>query len=230
MTMAPWTKTVYINSLTLPTAVRFIHHELNAGIAEALFTTSSFYDALPFQRVEGDAGETYYDDCENIVSEISSSAKKLGRAYIRDVAKTLSTHSPVSAENERISFKMLRVLMAQVKSPDFFMAHHNLIRSIYALYRVVGTAWDDRWEFPSGRVVPVHDGVPVFRNDFMSEQEIVVGRFDRGTRNLGVSGLVPDAGFIGAARIRSGWHLTFTGGLTIFSDDAVASLVNVERY
>lgn len=229
MAMAPWIKTVSIDSLTLPKAIPFLHNELNAGIVEAMLSTSIFYEALPFQRVDGDVGETYYEDCENDVAEISSGAKKLGRAYIRDVAKTLGIHQPISVNNERISFKMLNFLIAQVKSPDFFMAHNTLIRSIYSLYRAHGTAWEMRAEFSSGSV-PVHSGVPIFRNDFLDEQEIIIGRFDDGTAELGVAGLIPDAGFIGAARILSGWHLAFTGGLAIFDDDAVASLSDVERY
>jgi len=231
--MAPWTKTVSIDSLTLSAAIQFIRSELNAGITEAMITTSTFYEALPFQRVDGnigEVGETYYQDCKNDVAEISNGAKKLGRAYMRDVAKTLSAYRSASIYGKNIGFKLLNMLLAQVEQPDFLMAHHSLIRDIYYLHRAHGTAWEERLELPSGRVVPVYKDVPIFRNDFLDIREIIIGRFDDGTKTRGVSGLIPDAGFIGAARFKSGWQLTFTGGLTVFADDAVASLTDVEPY
>jgi len=228
--MLPWTETVPIRSLALPATVQFHRSELDAGLIEALCATSAFYEVLPFQQVDGDVGETYYDNCKNDVSEISSAAKKLGRSYMRDVAKTLGMHQPISVNNERVSFKMLNFLLAQVKSPDFFMAHHAFMRSMYSLHRAHGTDWGISLELPSGKVVPRYRGIPIFRNDFLSGQEIIVGRFDDGTAELGVAGLIPDQGFIGATRILSGWHLAFTGGLAVFDDDAVASLTNVEPY
>ena len=233
MTMAPWTKTVPIDSLPLSAAVSFIPDQLKAGIVEAMLTTNIFFEALPFQRVAGaigEIGETYYQNCANDVPEISSAAKKLGRAYMRDVAETLSTHNPMSVANQPIDFDLLGFLHSQVKAANFFMVHNTLILSIYTLYRTSGTAWDMQVEFPSGRIVPVHKGVPIFRNDFMDEKSIVIGRFDDGTKTKGVSGLIPDDGFIGAARYNSGWLLTFTGELAIFDDTAVASLTDVERY
>lgn len=229
MTMAPWTKVVPLDSLTLPAAIPFIRHELNAGIAAAIISVNRFYEVLPFQRVSGDVGETYYQDCRNEVSEISSAAKTLGRAYVQDITKTFYHYPTTNVKSKSLNFQLMNALLTQVNAPDFFMAHQTLIRSIYALHREAETDMQ-KWPLSHGMTVPTYKDVPVFRNDFIDEGHLILGRFDDGTKTRGVSGLIPDQGFISATSIRTGWHLTFTGDLAVFADDAVAGLTNVKPY
>ncbi len=239
MTMRQWktvTRTeVEHKSLTLSETLQFQRSELTCGIIESMVTVNRFFELLPFQTVTKVSFDPYVAGANNEISEIASAAKRLGRGYMEDVARKLTTRlrAPFLPVEEKLNFTMLDWLFNQVENPDFFMMHHGLMRDMYGLFRAGGEgarAWQTTMELPSGRTVPEYKGVPVFRNDYMHEQKIVLGRFDDETRKYGVSGLVPEVGFIDVDRSGNGWLLAFFGDFTVFNEEAVTGLTNVHHW
>lgn len=239
VTMKPWKRVVTteteLKSLTLPQTEEFQRSELNEGIIQAMVTVNRFFEVLPFQTCLKAPCDPYLAGAGNEVSEISSAAKRLGRGYMEDVAKKLQRRalSDSAAWGTRINFRMLEWLTNQVDNADFFMAHGSTLRDVYSLFRADGDvvkAWKTVMELPSGHTIPEYSGIPIFRNDFMSERKIVIGRFDDAEKRRGVYGLIPETGFIEVDRSGPGWLLSLTADFRVSDENAVAGLCNVGRW
>jgi len=124
---------------------------------------------------------------------------------------------------------------------DYFAMHKRTIRSFKALLRALGGAGiNEVLELPSGRTVPVYNGVPIFRNDYLPIDQtqgstltattFFAGTLDEGGRQHGIAGLtaanaagvvVEDVGthFEKDERV---WRVKWYAGLALFSELGLA--------
>jgi hypothetical protein len=231
MAMIPWktTETIEIKHKlrTLSQTIEFHSDPLERGIIESIVTVSRFLEVLPFQTLK----TAYRDPIKSVANQdvlsVSLAAKNLGRGYMSYLAHYLTRY--VEPCSEPISFKLLDVLIEQVDDPDFLMMHFKLIRDIRRLYRYHGLTHQQRHELPSRTSIPKYQNIPIFRNDYMDTNSIIVGRFDNGTREYGISGLVPEEGFIDIESVRGELRISFAGEVGVFNRRAVAGLSNVHR-
>jgi hypothetical protein len=215
-------------TLTLPETTRYLDSELDAGVTEAICTVSRLFEVLPFQRIDGLSCDPYVSRASPEISDIASKAKSLGRGYVSDMSEVLRAYNQAHSDWRRISFELLDTLLNQVEQPDFFLMHSRLVRSVSVLYREDNSAAWPIIELPSGVRVPGYEEVPILRNDYLETGDVILGRFDDGTKTKGVSGLVPDAGFINVDRTSDGWDLEFTAELGLFNKNATATLTHVQ--
>jgi len=160
---------------------------------------------------------------------IMSKAKQIGREYMRQVAigsaaapallnvsglaneeefdgiATLMATAPfagqvVAANDSPLSFDLLDEMLFKVLSgdPAFIMAHSAGIRKILSLLRGAGGV---TYMDIAGVQVPMYNGVPLIRNDFLTadtsatagtQVNIYTGSFDDGTGTGGIAGLIPE--------------------------------------
>jgi len=105
--------------------------------------------------------------------------------------------------NATLTLDMLDLLVHQVTAGDaeFIMTSGAGVRKILSLLRTAGGVTMTEL---NGKQVPAWNGVPIFRNDYMSadyvtgtagnQTHIIAGCFDDGSRKLGISGVIPNAG------------------------------------
>lgn len=105
--------------------------------------------------------------------------------------------------NAVLTLDMLDQLLHTVTVGDaeFIMTSSAGVRKIRSLLRALGGVTTIEI---AGKQVDAFNGVPIFRNDFMSadyvggtagnQTHIIAGVFDDGSRKLGVSGVIPEAG------------------------------------
>ncbi len=163
---------------------------------------------------------------DQISSEISSKAKSVGRLFMGGMATgtgaspsmnsfhTLcdaSQYTTASA-GQTITFDLLDELLDLVKSKDgevdFIQMPARTIRSLKILLRSLGGT-DASWtmELPGGRKVIHYEGIPIFKNEYLSTTEtangaaltggaltsVYAGVFDDGTSKIGISGIHPSS-------------------------------------
>jgi len=124
---------------------------------------------------------------------------------------------------------------------DYYIMHKRTIRSFKALLRALGGAGiNEVLELPSGKTVPVYNGVPIFRNDYLPIDQtqgmtttattFFAGTLDEGGRQHGIAGLtaanaagvvVEDVGthFEKDERV---WRVKWYAGLALFSELGLA--------
>lgn len=102
-----------------------------------------------------------------------------------------------------LTLDMLDELIHAVTAADaqFLMTNGRGVRKILSLMRQAGGVTMGEL---AGKQVPVWNGVPIFRNEYItadvdgvtagSQTHIFAGCFDDGTRKLGMSGVIPTAG------------------------------------
>lgn len=156
--------------------------------------------------------------------EISSKGKQIGRLFQQGMATGTGTtpqmnslhslcdpsqYTPASA-GQTISFELLDTLCDLVKSKDgmvdWIMMAPRTLRSYKALLRSLGgTPADWVITLADGRNVIGYEGIPIFKNEYLSTLEtangaatsggalssVWAGCFDDGTRRVGVSGIYP---------------------------------------
>lgn len=156
--------------------------------------------------------------------EISSKSKSIGRLFQQGMATGAGTspqmnslHSMCDAsqytsasDGQTISFELLDSLLDLVKSKDgqvdWIMMPPRTLRSYKTLLRALGgTPADWVITLADGRNVVGYEGIPIFKNDYLSTVEtangaaitggaltsVWAGCFDDGTRRVGVSGIYP---------------------------------------
>jgi len=163
---------------------------------------------------------------DQIALEIALKAKSLGRLFQTGMATGTGTspqmnsfHSlcdatqfTTAATTQTLTFLLLDELMDLVLAKDgqvdWLMMPARTIRSYKVLLRALGgTPADWVVELPGGRKVISYEGVPIFRNDYLSVVEtsngaaltggaltsVWAGCFDDGSNKVGIAGVHPIA-------------------------------------
>ena len=193
--------------------------------------------------------------------QIGSKAKSAGRKYqemlvngdgtletfpgIVSLCAAAQTVAAVAANGDALSFAVMDEVTDLVVDKDgdvdYFIMHKRTIRSFKALLRALGGAGiNEVLELPSGKTVPVYNGVPIFRNDYLPIDQTVgatttattffAGTLDEGGRQHGIAGLtaanaagvvVEDVGthFEKDERV---WRVKWYAGLALFSELGLA--------
>ena len=156
--------------------------------------------------------------------EISLKAKSLGRLFQTGIATGTgtapqmnsldslcdATQYTTAATTQVLSFALLDELcdlvLAKDGQVDFIMMHKTTIRSYKVLLRALGGVPAD-WvmELPGGRTTISYEGIPIFRNDYLTHTETLnggalttglltsvwAGCFDDGSNKIGIAGVHP---------------------------------------
>lgn len=222
-------------------------------------------DLIRAQGVGANAGN------DPVAAAIASKAKQVGREFMRQVAVGNATTpgSSVSSFTNTDEFDGIETLLAGsdfsaqvldkadavltlndldellhtvlVGDVGYIMATSAGVRKIQALIRAAGGATMGEYQ---GRQVPMYNGVPIIRNDYLTndvdgatagvQTNIYAGSFDDGTRTLGASGIITmDQGIkvvpVGPAEAGDYdiWRVKMYGSFAIHSTKAVAQLKSV---
>ena len=208
---------------------------------------------------------------DQIAVEISSKAKSVARLFQTGMAtgtgvtpQMNSFHSlcdaaqyTAASAGQAISFPLLDALLDLVKAKDghvdFIQMPARTINSYKVLLRSLGGTQAD-WvvELPSGRRTLSYEGVPIFKNEFLSIVEtangaaltggalgsVWAGVFDDGTGKVGVAGIHPSsvpAGIqvqeIGNAEARdeSIWRVKWYANMVNFNRRGLARLPSINN-
>ncbi len=158
--------------------------------------------------------------------EISLKAKSLGRLFQTGMAQGTgstpqmnSLHSlcdatqfTAASTTQILSFilmdELLDLVLAKDGQVDWIMMAARTIRSYKVLLRGLGgTPADWVVTLPSGRTVITYEGIPIFRNDYLSTAEtangaalttgaltsVYAGCFDDGSNKVGIAGIHPSS-------------------------------------
>ena len=161
---------------------------------------------------------------DQVAVEISSKAKSIGRLFQAGMAtgdgvnpNMYSLHSlcdsgqyTAASAGQAISFSLLDELLDLVKAKDgqvdWIQMAPRTIRSYKALLRSLGgTPADWVVDLPGGRQTISYEGVPIFKNEYLSTAEtangaaltggaltsVWAGCFDDGSQKIGVAGIHP---------------------------------------
>lgn len=242
--------------------------------AAATFTQSSFTATKLIGDAEMDGlvqAQSTSAGVDQIALEVSSKAKSVGRLFRTGVAtgtgsspQMNSYHSlcdagqyTTASAGQALSFALLDELMDLVKAKDgevdFLEMAPRTIRSYKALLRALGgTPADWVVTLPSGRQTLAYEGVPIFKNEYLSTVEtangaaltggaltsVWAGCFDDGTRKVGVAGIHPasvPAGIvvepIGAQEAKDStiWRVKQYANFAMFNRRGLARLPSVNN-
>jgi hypothetical protein len=198
--------------------------------AAATFTQVSFTSTKLIGDAEMDGlvqAQSESAGVDQVAIEISSKSKTIGRLIQQGIAtgtgvspQMNSLHSLVdsgqfttASAGQALSFASLDELMDLVLSKDgkvdFFMMPARTLRSFKVLLRALGgNTMDNVMLMPDGVTkVITYEGIPIFRNDFLSVAEtangaalttgaltsVWAGCFDDGTNKVGISMIHPSS-------------------------------------
>lgn len=163
---------------------------------------------------------------DQMAYEVSSKAKSVGRQFqtgmaIHDGASPNmnSFHSlcdsgqfTTASAGQALSFALLDELLDLVKAKDgevdFIMMAPRTLRAYKVLCRALsGNSLNDVRTLDSGRKVDQYNGIPIFKNEYLSVQEtangaalvggaltsVWAGVFDDGSRKVGLSAIHPES-------------------------------------
>ncbi len=201
------------------------------------------------------------DGNDQTETQIGSKAKSAGRKYqdmlvngdgtnetfpgIISLCAAGQTVAATAADGDALSFETMDEVTDLVVDKDgdvdYFIMHKRTIRAFKALLRALGGAGiNEVLELPSGKTVPVYNGVPIFRNDYLPIDQtqgmtttattFFAGTLDEGGRQHGIAGLTaaPAAGvviedvgthFTTDERV---WRVKWYTGLALFSELGLA--------
>ena len=222
---------------------------------------ASTYTQVPFSAVKI-IGDVEMDNLvqatsssagvDQLAIEISSKAKQVGRLFQTGMAtgdgvapNMNSLHSLVdsgqftgASAGQALSFALLDELLDLVKAKDgqvdWIMMPARTMRSYRVLLRALGgVAMNEVVTLDDGRTVLGYEGIPIFRNDFLSVTEtangaslttgtltsVWAGCVDDGSQKIGISGIYPES-------VPAGVNIEFIGQL----EAKDSSLVRVKQY
>jgi hypothetical protein len=200
-----------------------ITHKAAATFAQVPFSATKIIgDAEMDNLVQAQSASAGVDQT---AVEISSKAKTIGRLFQTGMAtgngaspQMYSLHSlcdsgqyVTASEGRALSLALLDELLDLVKAKDgqvdFIMMPARTIRSYKTLLRALGGT-PAEWvvTLPGGRTTIGYEGVPIFKNEFLSLTEtangaaltggaltsVWAGCFDDGTNKVGVAGIHPE--------------------------------------
>lgn len=199
--------------------------------------------------------------------QIASKAKSVGRTYmdmvingdsgtvVTEVDGLLQLVDPgqviaSSVNGDTLSFNKLDEGISLVKSKDgavdFLMMNDREIRAYMTLLRSLGGATiDSVATLPNGEQVMAYRGIPMLRNDYMTDDktqgtavnagDIFVGCWDDGTKKLGVAGLTAANSFgivvdpIGKESTydEDAWFIKMYAGVASFSNLGLSKIEGI---
>jgi HK97 family phage major capsid protein len=183
--------------------------------------TSSLTTLIGDAEVNGLIQATRSNFTDQMAVQVASKAKSIARKFqdamingdgTNDSFTGLLALTPASqkgtlsgSNGSNLTFDILDELIDLVKDKDgqcdFIMMPSRTRRSYFALLRTLGGASiGEVTTLPSGRKVPVYNGVPIFVNDYIPTNQtkgtsgavcttIFAGTFDDGSGRHGISGL-----------------------------------------
>lgn len=200
---------------------------------------------------------------DQTANQVASKAKGLGRLYQQYMAT--GTDTPTSfaglrslvdasksidtgVDGEEFSIDILDQLIQEVPDADFFnVGRVGELELRRALRRLPGAGIGDTITLPNGKNVLAYCGVAVLRNDFLTSDEtrgattntfsIYAGRFDDGSRKVGLAGLTPtrasgiqvsDGGLVddkNEKRTRLAWYT----GLVLFNKNGLVVAPGIRK-
>lgn len=203
-----------------------ITHRTPSQAQPASFTATKLIGQVDMDNLVQVQGES--DGVDMTSQEISSKSKTVARLFQTQMAQGTgvapsmhSLHSLVDSEQfatasgvaRALSFELmdelLDLVLAKDGEVDFIMGHRVLLRKFKALYRALGGADPTTIvvKMPDGteRTVLTYEGIPFFRNDYLSIAETAnaaaltggdmtslwAGVWDDGTRKVGLSAIYP---------------------------------------
>lgn len=208
---------------------------------------------------------------DQVALEISSKAKSIGRLFQTGMAQgtgsspqmnsfdTLidSTQFTTASSTQVISFTLLDELLDLVKSKDgqvdFIMMPARTIRAYKVLLRALGgTPADWVVTLPGGRKVISYEGIPIFKNEYLSITEtpnggcltggaltsVWAGCFDDGSEKIGIAGIHPVKAPAGVvvekvgpqeAKDSSIWRVKQYANLANFNRKGLARLTSISN-
>lgn len=193
--------------------------------------------------------------------QIASKAKSAGRKYqdmfvngdgtnetfpgVLALCAAGQTVPAIATDGDPLSFSLMDevadLIVDKDGDVDYYVMNKRTIRSFKALLRALGGAGiNEVLELPSGKTVPVYNGVPIFRNDYLPVNQtqgatttattFFAGTLDEGGRQHGIAGLtaqnaagvvIEDVGthFEKDERV---WRVKWYAGLALFSELGLA--------
>lgn len=157
----------------------------------ATFTkvTTSLTTLIGKAAVNGLIQSTRSDPTDQLMTQISSKAKNLGRKYqnlmvngdsgsvatdfdgLLTLADAAQTVSATATDGDVLSFEKLDEVLSLVTSKDgmvdFIMMNDRELRAYKALLRALGGANMEMVTLPNGATVLGYNGTPIFRNDYV---------------------------------------------------------------
>jgi hypothetical protein len=236
--------------------VNFAERALAKNAATFTSVTSSLTTILGDAEVNGLIDATRSSDGNDQTAvQIASKAKAAGRKYQAMLINGDGTNNSfpglislvdptqkvaTGVNGGALSFQFLDELMDLVTDRDgqldYITMHARTIRSFKALLRTLGGASvSEVVALPSGAEVPVYNGVPIFRNDWIpinqikgagtNQTTIFAGTFDDGSRTTGIAGLTAEkmSGInvvpVGESETKDEmiWRVKWYCGLALFS-------------
>lgn len=195
--------------------------------------TAATFTQVPFSatKIIGDAeldglvqAQSVSAGVDQMAVEVSSKAKSIGRKFQTGMAtgtgaspQMYSLHSlcdagqyTTASAGQALSFALLDELLDLVKAKDgqvdWIMMPARTLRAYKALVRAAGGATSEFMrDTDTGRVVDAYNGIPIFKNEYLSVTEtangallttgalasVWAGVFDDGSQKVGVSGIYP---------------------------------------
>ena len=195
--------------------------------------TPATFTQVPFTatKIIGDAemdglvqAQSMSAGVDQMAVEISSKAKSVGRQFQTGMAtgtgvspQMNSLHSlcdsgqyTTASAGQALSFALLDELLDLVKAKDgqvdWIMMAPRTLRAYKVLCRALsGNSLNDVRTLDSGRIVDAYNGIPIFKNEYLSVAEtangaaltggaltsVWAGVFDDGSRKIGISGIHP---------------------------------------
>jgi len=222
---------IVVRELTLgPTEVASVGATITATAKTAsTFTTKVFKATKLIGDAEMDGlvqAQSMGAGVDQTAIEIALKAKSLGRLFQTGMAQGTgstpqmnsfhslcdATQYTTAATTQALSFvlldELLDLVLAKDGEVDFIMMPARTIRSYKVLLRALGgTPADWVVKLPSGREVITYEGIPIFRNDYLSITEtsngaaltggaltsVWAGCFDDGSQKVGISAVHPIA-------------------------------------
>lgn len=133
----------------------------------------------------------------------------LGLPSLVDSSQKVATGNNGGALSFAFMDELLDLVVDKDGNVDYITMHSRTIRSYKALVRALGgVTADDVYEMPSGDKIIAYSGVPIFRNDYLTinqvkgggsaQTTIFAGTLDDGSRTHGIAGLTAanDAGIV----------------------------------
>jgi len=208
---------------------------------------------------------------DQIAIEIASKAKSVGRQFQTGMAQGNGTapnmhslHSMCDASQytttsagQALSFELLDELLDLVKAKDgevdFIMMPPRTIRSYKVLLRALGgTPADWVVTLPGGRTTISYEGIPIFKNEYLSVAEtadgagitggaltsVWAGCFDDGSQKVGIAGIHPNStpagimvDYIGKQEAKDAeiWRIKQYANMAMFNRRGLARLTSINN-
>lgn len=248
-----------------------ITHRTPSTSAKVTFVSTKLIGQTDMDNLVQVEGES--DGVDMLAQELSSKSKSISRLFQTQMVggsgvlpNMNSFHSLIDSSQytaasagQALSFALLDQLLALVLAKDgqvdFIMWHRNAEIQFKALYRALGGAQPQTtiWTNPFNgeqRTILTYEGIPCFRNDYLSITEtangaaltggdkmsVWAGVWDDGSRKVGLSAIYPEASQAGIQIKQVGtaetkdeeiWRLVWYTNLANFNRRGLARLPSI---